>query len=300
MPDQKRRISAKAVLADIHSGMTVRELAHKHRLSREGLVHLLKKLKKAGLIDWKDLERMGVRRRNASDSGLYLSGSTSAPGWQATSETPPPKASTHFVAKAVAGLKGEWRVSLWPGRLTLEALDGSDAMEFSRQELGTKIELRKSLILPNMLILHLKKRAAFQLDGNQSRILSEWAGRPTHREMQAVLRRSFGFGLAIGIVYLVLSLPMPADPESPFAPVLFDPVAAFLGLSLIGLALASRFWPRPIIFLLDGVWFLLLAADVAYSVHQGQSPWWLIGALLLVYFAINRLLEFRRFRGVGS
>ena len=54
------------------------------------------------------------------------------------------------------------------------------------------------------------------------------------------------------------------------------------------------------IFLLDGIWFLLLALNSAVGVYLGDSPWWLIASALCVCFATIAFQEYRRFRGIIS
>ncbi len=56
MSPQKRQVSAKTVLDDIKTGISLKELAEKHQLSKKGLESMLKKLIANGLVEREFIE----------------------------------------------------------------------------------------------------------------------------------------------------------------------------------------------------------------------------------------------------
>ena len=79
-------------------------------------------------------------------------------------------------------------------------------------------------------------------------------------------------------------------------PIPFDVVGFALGVGLIALAILARVAPHRNLFLLDAIWFLLLAADTVWTVvGEGSSPLWLVLAAFLVWVATTPLALYRRF-----
>jgi hypothetical protein len=60
-------------------------------------------------------------------------------------------------------------------------------------------------------------------------------------------------------------------------------------------ALLSRRWPHPVFFLLDSLWFAVLAAQSIHGILAGQSPFWLFIVALQVQLVFSGLQQWRRF-----
>lgn len=201
-----------------------------------------------------------------------------------------------FEVVAEAGRKGPWTISLDADRLTIAAVNGVESFEIARAEAEEKAELRESALTNPFLIVSIpKKKVVFKLDRDQAVLFKNWMGPPTMAGLRAALKRRLRWSLPIGILFVLASLPLPANPEAGLEAVPFDPVIASFGVSLLVLSILTRLWHRRVLFLLDGIWFSLLALNLAAGIVRGDSPWWIIVVMLLIMGAKSGFSEYRRF-----
>jgi len=196
--------------------------------------------------------------------------------------------------------KGIWKVTLEADALTLAAVDGppSESIQILRADAEEKIELHEWLFVRMLVITIQKERVDVELERSQVALLKEWLGPPTIRRLKVALRRRLKWCLPVGIMFVFTSIPLPADPEVGLEAVPFDAVSAFLGASLIAITILTRIWFRRILFLLDGVWFSLLALDVTVGIFRGDSLWWAISVIALILGAKGGFSEYQRFASV--
>ncbi|MBI5570493.1 MAG: hypothetical protein HY914_11150 [Desulfomonile tiedjei] len=298
MTEPKRKLSAKQLVADISAGMTDRELARKYELTSHQLESVFQKLAKAGLLDGTRLDD-----RSASAKSRPVPAPSTLPP---QTDVVQPKAPAHlaissaaaesFLLNAASGIKGEWRACLSGDSLKLESPDGSHSVEIQAAEADEKLQLWESSLFPPFLVLLKPKRTAFKLDPDLLSRFKEWFGPPTAARLRQVLKPRFSFCIAIGILYLVTSMPLPGDSQVGIDPLPFDPVSAFLGVSLLVLALLAKFRPSRTLLLLDAVWFLLLTVNLGIGIYQGNSPWWLILGAVLLWTAYEALRDYQRLK----
>ena len=209
--------------------------------------------------------------------------------------------SSTFEVVAEVGRKGAWTVSLGADSLTIAAVDGDESFQIARAEAEEKAELRESRLTNPFLVVSIaKKKVIFKLDHVQAESLKEWLGPPTMIGLKVALRRRLRWSLPIGILFVLASLPWPANPEAGLEAVPFDPVSGSFGVSLLALSILTRFWHHRILFLLDGVWFSLLAVNVALGIYRGDSPWWMIIVIVLMVGAKSGFSEYKRFASLSS
>ena len=196
--------------------------------------------------------------------------------------------------------KGIWKVTLEADALTLAAVDGppSESIQILRADAEEKIVLHEWLSFKNLVITIQKERVDVELERSQVALLKEWLGPPTIRGLKVTLRRRLNWCLPIGILFVLTSIPLPADPEVGLEAVPFDAVSAFLGASLIAITILARIWFRRILFLLDGVWLSLLALDATVGIFRGDSLWWAISVIALILGAKGGFSEYQRFASV--
>ncbi len=205
-----------------------------------------------------------------------------------------------FDVKAVAGRKGFWRLTVTAEALTFSAREENESFSILRTEREEKTELHESrFAAPSIFVYVGKKRVAFKLEKDQLRVLKRWLGPPTILGLKIALKRRLKWCLPIGILFIIVSIPLPGDPEIGVEAIPFDVVTAFLGVALVGISLLARIWPRRVWFLLDGIWFLLLAADVAVGLYQGDSWWRFIILFFLILGAKSGFSEYQRFASVS-
>ena len=202
-------------------------------------------------------------------------------------------------AAAQAGRKGAWTITLGAESLTFAAVAGDESFEITRIDTEEKTELRNPGSGNPLFIVSIPKKIIFKLESAQAATLDGWLGPPTIKGLKIALRRRLRWGLPIGILFVFSSIPLSADPGAGLEAVPFDALSAFLGASLIFISFLSRIWPRRILFLMDSVWFSLLALDVAVDIFRGASILWIFLVCVLFLGAKGSLMEYRRFASVN-
>jgi hypothetical protein len=201
-----------------------------------------------------------------------------------------------FEVEEVNAKKDRWRLSLLEGRLRLERDDGSEVHEVERSEYGRGLDVRKMFGSARTLMVRVPKAKAFKIQPEAYEAIERWLRPFTRSDVAAILRTRLRWTLPIAILFIITSLPLPGDPDAGIEALPFDVVGFVLGVGLIVLGILARVAPHRNLFLVDAVWFLLLAADTVYSVFvQGKSQWWLLFAAFLVWVASTPLELYRRF-----
>jgi hypothetical protein len=149
-----------------------------------------------------------------------------------------------------------------------------------------------------MLILRLSKKTVFLLEPDQLKVLQEWLGPPTTKDLKIALKQRLKFAIPIGLLFLFFSIPLAGDPDAGLEPVPFDPVSAILGALFITLGLIMKFWPRRELFLLDAGWLVLLAAKITYDIFYGSHWLWSLLILVLLFSAREAMRLFKRFETI--
>ena len=200
-----------------------------------------------------------------------------------------------FEVTAQAGRKGGWKVALNPESLTVTAADGSESFEISRSDAEEKVEIRGGSLSEPFLVIRVPKQILFKIGKTQAAAVKQWLGPPTFKGLKIALKRRLKWSIPIAILFIVTSLPLPGDPEAGIEALPFDPVSAFLGVVLLGIALLAKIRPMRILFMVDAFWFFLLALRVTGGVIRGTSLLWLIAVVFLLFAAFGGISEYNRF-----
>lgn len=213
---------------------------------------------------------------------------------RATHEPPP--------ELTVAGLSRPaqpWTLRLFPQGLRLTPQrEGEPPIHLLRSELATHVQLVNFGVTRRTLAVRKPAKRNFKLDPQGWTQLMAWLGRDAR--LRIALRQRLGYGVPIGIMVLISSLPLPANPEAGTQGVAFNPVFAILGVALIVGAILARRRPHPALFLVDSAWFAVVAGTLVWRVIHGSSPLWLILAvmqLLLVWSGVSLFRDLKGARG---
>jgi hypothetical protein len=146
-----------------------------------------------------------------------------------------------------------------------------------------------------------RKKVSFRVLPEQRTVLEAWLGPPTAEHLRHVLRRRYAFTIPLALIFILASLPLPAEPGRGIPAHSFDWVGAILGFGLLGLWLLARLRPTPVLFLVDGCWFALAMLSNVWAVYRGvSSPWWLVFAALLGWLAISGFKQYRQHSRAAS
>jgi hypothetical protein len=200
-----------------------------------------------------------------------------------------------FEIEAKFGRKGKWNLTVEPESIIITAADGKETFEIKRSEAEERIELRESKYGDPLMTVLVPKRIIFSLNKEAGGLVKKWLGPPTIKGLKVALKRRLKWSIPIAIVFIVSSMPFPADPEMGREAVSLDLTGLVLGATLLGLALLSRVWPRRELFVLDALWFTLLGIDVLVGVIRGNNVLWLIVIVFLLAGAAGGISEYKRF-----
>jgi len=192
----------------------------------------------------------------------------------------------------VAGLSKPaqpWTLRLFAQGLRLTPRrEGEPPIHIIRSELATHVDLVNFGVTRRTLVVKKPSKRVFKLDPGAWADLLAWVGRDAW--LRIALRQRMGFGVPIGILVLLSSLPVPGNAEAGIEGVAFNPLFAILGVALIAGAMLARRRPHPALFLVDSAWFAVVAGTLVWRVIHGSSPLWLILVvmqLLLVWSGVS-------------
>lgn len=200
-----------------------------------------------------------------------------------------------FEVKAKTGRrKGLWWLTLEPEAMALRYDKTGDEYRINKAEAAEKIEL-VGVISERILAAQIPKKEVFELNAEQIALVKEWLGPPTMKELRIALKKWLKWCLPVGIMFVLLSIPMSGNPDAEIEPIPFDPISAFLGVMLIGISIAIRWWPRPELFLVASAWFFVGGIKIIYDIVKGSSWLWGILAFLLLLSVLDAWRQYRRF-----
>lgn len=200
--------------------------------------------------------------------------------------------------------QGTWRIDLGDDAAQLEAVEGGQRITIERGDTAGRLELldlwggQAALVLPKG---EGRKKLQFRLTPEQREAVDRWIGPRTREHLVVVLRRRYAWAIPFGLLLMLMSLPLPADPEAGLEAVPASPVTAILGAALIVMWAIARWRPTPKLLLADTAWFFLLLLSLVADVVAGRSsPWWLLFALFLVVLLRGGLSTYRQFEHLSG
>jgi len=188
---------------------------------------------------------------------------------------------------------GEWTLTLHADHLELKKASEPQPVGVLREEV-----MKSAVLIEGIRVFALSKplKASFQLTAEACRTIAEWIGLPVLASVY--LRRRYGWVLPVAVLWMLGSLPLPGDPESDIKPVAFDPIGFALGATLVLSWVFAKWRPHAVLFLVDSIWFAIMAGHLVLSVVNGWSKAWLLLVAPLLWMAVTGLKHFYRFRGI--
>lgn len=188
--------------------------------------------------------------------------------------------------------KQQWSLALYPDHLALADAPDTQPSVIPRNEM-----MKTATLIEGMRVLALTKpiKATFKMEPPASSALADWIGKPVLALYY--LRRRYSWVLPIAILWVIGSMPMSGDSSAGREPLPFDPVGLVLGLTLIAAWGWAKWRPHPALFLVDSLWFLVMAGHLVMEVAGGRSKGWLVLVAFLIWMVVSGLRHFVRFRG---
>jgi hypothetical protein len=208
---------------------------------------------------------------------------------------PPSEAANPETVSSVIPLKElgkqskQWSLRLFPSHLEVEEIPGTPPYVILREAV-----MKTATLMERMQVLVLTRpiKVTFKLMPGDTARLAEWIGQPAL--VQYYLKHRYGWVLPIAILWMISSLPI----NSGAAAVPFDLVGFVMGTVLLVSWAMAKWRPHPVLFLVDSLWFVLLAGRLLKDVFvDGRSRGWLILAIVLLWMVVTGLKHFWRFRG---
>lgn len=194
--------------------------------------------------------------------------------------------------------KQRWRLRLFADLLQFDSSTEQPPIEIVRSESPEKTTLHDSFFMKRCLEVKADKKRVFQFTAVDFATLTDWIGPPTQRDLVVALKRRFAWVLPVGILFVLSSLPLSGDADAGIEPLAFDPIFCGLGIGLVTTGALSRFVAHRVFFLVDSLWFLILAGNITYDILAGASWLWMILVLLQITLVASGFMQYRRFQSV--
>lgn len=181
----------------------------------------------------------------------------------------------------VIRLSNDCRIVLLESSLVFKDRIKGTQVEIPREEVPGRLERMGLTKRSPSLIIHTPKPLRFTLKKQDAEGLLKWLGPETPAEALHQLKRKVGFNIPIGIFYLVTAFS--------------DVWWWVIGSLLLCTGLLFKYRPRVWLFLLDGVFWLLVLLYQLFSFSR--DPGWFTGVLVLMnaYFLFQSIRLYRRF-----
>lgn len=188
---------------------------------------------------------------------------------------------------------GEWTLTLHTDHLELKKASEPQPVGVLREEV-----MKSAVLIEGIKVFALSKpvKASFQLTAEACHTIANWIGLSVLASVY--LRRRYGWVLPVAVIWMLGSLPLPGDPKSDIKPVAFDPIGFALGATLVLSWAFAKWRPHAVLFLVDSIWFAIMAGHLVVSVVNGWSKAWLLLLGPLLWMAVTGLKHFYRFRSV--
>jgi len=130
------------------------------------------------------------------------------------------------------------------------------------------------------------------------RIIDAWLGPPSFEDLKKKLG---GVGGSIvlfvwGVLIVLFSLPMAADPANQISAAPLDYVGIITGSFLICGSSLRQIKPGRYIFFIDAVVFLMIAISQFINIANGSSRWFFLFAGFLLLICLHNLRNYFRFK----
>jgi hypothetical protein len=188
--------------------------------------------------------------------------------------------------------KQQWSLVLYPDHLALAEAADTQPYVILRSEM-----MKSATLIEGMRVLALTTpiKATFKMEPPASSALADWVGKPVLALYY--LRRRYSWVLPVAVLWVIGSMPISGDSSAGREPLPFDPIGLVLGLTLIAAWGWAKWRPHPVLFLVDSLWFLVMAGHLVMEVAKGRSKGWLVLVALLLWMVVSGLRHFARFRG---
>ena len=184
-----------------------------------------------------------------------------------------------------------WKLSLGEG---IVATSGDSAtFVLSRDEVGKSVVIMDGLFFRRTVSFKKPVGKILRMDAQSFEAFADWFGYPPM--LRLCLKQRYSWIIAIGVLFVLSSMPLPGDPQKGILPISWKPLDFGLGTSLVLIGILSKKLPHRIYFLLDSVWFLLLSISTVHDILKDSSPFWLIIVLVQLSLVASGYLSWRRF-----
>jgi len=202
----------------------------------------------------------------------------------------------------------KWKLLLQGDSLCFEPPQGTPQV-ILRAEVAEKINLMdRALFVRRLLIAKLRKQVIFRLDPDTFDAITEWIGPPTEEDLKKALRKYLFGSLPLGVLFVITSIPLfgivsllwihgvATDGKADAYPVLLGLIDLALGILILVIGILNWLAPHRILFALNAIWFMAMAATTVINVIvAGRSWWWLLLVVVGAFAVIGSIKEYQRF-----
>lgn len=189
---------------------------------------------------------------------------------------------------------GQWTFTLFPSHIALADAPGAQPYIILRDE-----AVKPGFFHEGLRLVEVKKprKILFRMTAGGADAFADWIGKPLLAARY--LKQRYAWISMFAILWALSCFGSLIPPATGKAAPSLDITYFLLGVFLFASTAFAKWRPHPILFLVDALWFLSVAVNLAITVVYGRSKWWLIAVILLVWVAIKGFRHFGRFRGIN-
>ena len=198
-----------------------------------------------------------------------------------------------FPLREIGKKTGDWTLTMLPSHLALADAPGAQPYVILREQIMKTVVLMETT---RALMVQRPSKLTFQLTPEGMAALVDWIGKPFLAAFY--LKRRYAWVTPWAFIWVIGSLIMLIAPARDGGGLQFQLVGFLLGLTLLAASAFAKWRPHPILFLVDSLWFCIVAVQLTVSVMQGRSKGWYVVVAFLVLAAISGFRNFLRFKGL--
>jgi hypothetical protein len=191
------------------------------------------------------------------------------------------------------GKKGAWTLARENDTLLLKSTDSGEKFVFTKNDFHIKITLREKGAGGPLLVINTPKRCGFTLNKNDVQAVREWLGPLTSEHLRLVIKQAGKWTLPVVILFFAFAALEYGT--------LLCVINASLGLSLLLVFIASKFFHHPVILLLYNAWGAGLIGSIVFDIVHGGltvlSIPLIVFLLICLVFGVREYGKFRTLSG---
>lgn len=190
-----------------------------------------------------------------------------------------------------AKTKIRWTIELHPEHLAFSSESEPQPLIYPRGDFEKKIQYVEGT---RLIAIKFPRQINLRLEPGDVKTFWRWWRPPTLENLKMMLAKRYSYTWVLALVFLLTAVAFPSKS------LLTDLLYGGIGITMLAVAIFSKFNPKPIAFLLDGAWWILLGCLLGWRIYRGGNGLWILLIMVNAMMATNAIKMYRHFAGEKS